>query len=44
MRAAGLQIAYEVPLLLSALGPVMIAGSSDSGSEPLIMVISAGFS
>jgi NADH-quinone oxidoreductase subunit H len=29
MRAAGLQIAYEVPLLLSALGPVMIAGSLD---------------
>ena len=29
MRAAGLQIAYEVPLLLSALGPVMMAGSLD---------------
>ena len=29
MRAAGQQIAYEVPLLLSALGPVMMAGSMD---------------
>jgi len=29
MRAAGQQIAYEVPLLLSALGPVMMAGSLD---------------
>jgi NADH-quinone oxidoreductase subunit H len=29
MRAAGLQIAYEIPLLLSALGPVMMAGSMD---------------
>lgn len=29
MRAAGLQIAYEIPLLLSALGPVMMAGSLD---------------
>jgi NADH-quinone oxidoreductase subunit H len=29
MRAAGLQIAYEVPLLLSAIGPVMMAGSLD---------------
>jgi NADH-quinone oxidoreductase subunit H len=27
MRAAGQQIAYEVPLLLSVLGPVMLAGS-----------------
>jgi len=27
MRAAGQQIAYEVPLLLSALGPIMMAGS-----------------
>lgn len=27
MRATGLQIAYEIPLLLSALGPVMMAGS-----------------
>jgi NADH-quinone oxidoreductase subunit H len=27
MRAAAQQIAYEVPLLLAALGPVMIAGS-----------------
>jgi NADH-quinone oxidoreductase subunit H len=29
MRAAGLQIAYEIPLLLSALGPIMMAGSID---------------
>jgi len=29
MRAAGQQIAYEIPLLLSALGPVMMAGSLD---------------
>jgi len=29
MRAAGQQIAYEVPLLLSVLGPVMMAGSLD---------------
>jgi NADH-quinone oxidoreductase subunit H len=29
MRAAGQQIAYEIPLLLSALGPVMMAGSMD---------------
>jgi NADH-quinone oxidoreductase subunit H len=27
MRAAGQQIAYEVPLLMSALGPIMMAGS-----------------
>jgi NADH-quinone oxidoreductase subunit H len=27
MRAAGQQIAYEVPLLLAVLGPVMMAGS-----------------
>jgi NADH-quinone oxidoreductase subunit H len=27
MRAAGQQIAYEIPLLLSVLGPVMMAGS-----------------
>jgi len=27
MRAAGQQIAYEIPLLLSVLGPVMLAGS-----------------
>lgn len=27
MRATGLQIAYEIPLLLSALGPIMMAGS-----------------
>jgi len=27
MRAAGQQIAYEVPLLLSALGPILMAGS-----------------
>jgi len=29
MRAAGQQIAYEIPLLLSVLGPVMMAGSMD---------------
>lgn len=29
MRAAGQQIAYEIPLLLSALGPIMMAGSMD---------------
>jgi NADH-quinone oxidoreductase subunit H len=29
MRAAGQQIAYEVPLLLAVLGPVMMAGSMD---------------
>lgn len=29
MRAAGQQIAYEVPLLLSVLGPVMMTGSLD---------------
>jgi NADH-quinone oxidoreductase subunit H len=29
LRAAGQQIAYEVPLLLSVLGPVMMAGSLD---------------
>lgn len=29
MRATGLQIAYEIPLLLSALGPIMMAGSMD---------------
>jgi NADH-quinone oxidoreductase subunit H len=29
MRATGQQIAYEVPLLLAALGPVMMAGSMD---------------
>jgi NADH-quinone oxidoreductase subunit H len=29
MRAAGQQIAYEVPLLLAVLGPVMMAGSLD---------------
>ena len=29
MRAAGQQIGYEIPLLLSALGPVMMAGSMD---------------
>lgn len=31
MRAAAQQIAYEVPLLLAALGPVMIAGSMNLG-------------
>ncbi len=31
MRAAAMQIAYEVPLLLSALPVVMIAGSADLG-------------
>ena len=29
MRAAGQQIAYEIPLLLSVLGPVMMSGSMD---------------
>ncbi len=29
LRAAGQQIAYEVPLLLAVLGPVMMAGSLD---------------
>jgi NADH-quinone oxidoreductase subunit H len=29
MRAAGQQIAYEVPLMLAVLGPVMMAGSLD---------------
>jgi len=29
LRAAGQQIAYEIPLLLSALGPAMMAGSLD---------------
>jgi NADH-quinone oxidoreductase subunit H len=29
MRAAGQQIAYEIPLLLAVLGPVMMAGSMD---------------
>jgi len=29
MRAAGQQIAYEVPLMLAVLGPVMMAGSMD---------------
>jgi NADH-quinone oxidoreductase subunit H len=29
MRAAGLQIAYEIPLLLSVLGVAMLAGSLD---------------
>ena len=32
MRAAGQQIAYEVPLLLSVLTPVMVAGSLDMGA------------
>jgi NADH-quinone oxidoreductase subunit H len=32
MRAAGQQIAYEVPLLLSAIGPVMMAGSMNLGT------------
>lgn len=31
LRAAGQQIAYEIPLLLAALGPVMMAGSLDLG-------------
>lgn len=29
LRAAGVQIAYEIPLLLSVLGPAMMAGSLD---------------
>jgi NADH-quinone oxidoreductase subunit H len=32
MRAAGQQIAYEVLLLLSAIGPVMMAGSMNLGT------------